>query len=131
MNQDIYNNVKEFVGVAPIKILADGAVVSEIIDTLGFESGEFNLALGVVTTGDLTITSIQESDDSGMSGGTDIPAARLLNTPVTLDTTEDIDTLGFVSTKRYITATITGANTSVMLASGIFVLSHPQYATTR
>jgi hypothetical protein len=129
--QDIFNNLKEVVGLAPIKILANGAVVSIIVDTLGFESAEFNLALGIVTTGDLTITSIQESDAANMAGGTDIPATRLFNTPTLLDTTNDIDTLGFLTDKRYVTATITGANTSVMLASGIFILGDPQSASTR
>jgi len=129
--QDIYNNLKEFVGLAPVAIAGDGAVVSIIVDTLGFEAYEFNLALGVVTTGDLTITSIQESDAANMAGATDVPAERLFNTPVTLDTTNTTDTLGFLAVKRYVTATVTGANTAAMLASGMFILGDAQSASTR
>ena len=129
--QDIYNNLKEVVGIPAQAVSSDGDIAGEIVDTLGFESSEFVLSTGAVTAGDITIKEILESDDAGMAGATAIPAERLFNTPVAISAANTVDALGFLATKRYIQPVVTAAGTADANISGLVVLGDPQYATTR
>ena len=129
MMQDNYSKSLAKVALGCIVINTDNTTTSVIIDTAGFESGKFVLFTGVITAGDVTITKIQESDDSGMSGATDIPTARLIGTAGTAITVaETTHELGFVAdTKmRYVQATFTTANSANSLCiwgnnSGVFL----------
>lgn len=131
MHRDLYNNAKTVVAVNTTTLAADGDTVGAIIDTDGFESGKITLLATAVTTGDVTISKIQESADSGMSGATDIPAARLIGTASAVTAANTLNELGFVSTERYVQVTITGANTSVLSFVSTCELADPSSASVR
>ncbi len=132
MHRDLYNNTINPIGLNTQTFAADADNTGNIIDTQGYESGLVILILGTVTTGDIIITKVQESADSGMSGATDIPAARILGTAVALDTANTTNQTGFVSTLRYIQVTYTTANTAADLVAGsTIILGNPHNATTR
>jgi len=93
------------------------------------------VALGcIVINTDTTTTSVIIDDDSGMSGATDIPTARLIGTAGTAITVaETTHELGFVAdTKmRYVQATFTTANSANLLAGATCELGHPHNTPTR
>lgn len=128
MHKDLYNNAKTVIAVEATLITSDGDTVGVIIDTDNFESGKISLIVNLLTTGDVTISKIQESADSGMSGATDIPAARLIGTAVAVTAINTLNELGFVSTERYVQVTITGANTSVLSFISLCELADPSSA---
>ena len=131
MHKDLYNNAKTVMAVNATTLAADGDTVGVIIDTEGFESGKVSLLATAVTTGDVTISNIQESADSGMSGATDIPVARIIGSASAISAANVIDELGFVSTERYVQVTVTGANTSVLTFVALCELADPSSASVR
>lgn len=131
MQRDLYNNAKNVIGLKTQVISADAANVGEIIDTQGFESALISLVTGVVTTGDIVITSIGESDDAGMSGETNIPAARLFGTATAITASDTVDEIGFVTTKRYVRVTYTSANTASLTCGSVVTLGAPVVASVR
>lgn len=130
MQRDLYNNSESKIALAPIVLSSDTVNVFAIIDTQGYESGKVVMKTGVVTAGDITITEIQESDDSAMAGETAIPSARLQGDLETLDAS-GITELGFITTKRYIRVTATTANSANLLADCNVELGNPDQAPTK
>jgi|VirMetMinimDraft_7_1064189.scaffolds.fasta_scaffold07310_5 hypothetical protein len=132
MERDLVNNTTTLVAVPAQVVSGDGAIVGAIIDTLGYEAGKFSVATGAVTTGDIALTSIEESDDSGMSGSTVIPAERLIAFDTTAITTANtVAEGGFVATGRYVRLTVTGANTASFLAGATCELGAPDICSTK
>ena len=131
MHKDLYNNAKTVVAVVATTLAGDGDTVGAIIDTDGFESGKVSVIATAVTTGEVLISKIQESSDSGMAGATDIPAARIIGTAAGVDTVNTLNELGFVSTERYVQVTITGSDTSVLTFVALCELADPSSASIR
>ena len=129
MQKDLYNNVKSEIALETATI-SDGANAGVIIDTQGYESGTVVLASGTWTAGDATI-NINESDDSGMSGATAIPAERLIGTASAVATANTIDELGFVAVKRYVQVDFVGANSANLQVTGVINLGDPSVASVR
>lgn len=124
MQKDIFSNVKIVQALAPIKLLADGDAAGIIIDTQDYDGGMLTVCTGVVTTGDVVIKQIEESDASNMASAAVIPAARLRGTIAAVTASAGSNSIGFYANKRYIKATFTGANTSVLLASAVVALGY-------
>jgi hypothetical protein len=107
-------------------VSSDTTTAGTIIDTADYDGGiKLDFIVSAYTDGTYT-PLLQESDDSGMSGATDIPDAALIGTEagaalsaVTADT-EVLKSLGFFSNKRYVqvslvsTAVTTGATLQVV-----------------
>lgn len=131
MHRDGIASTLSKVGLAPVVINTDTTTSSIIIDTLGYESLKVSLFAGVVTTGDIVISSMSESADSGMSGSSAVPAARLIGTlaATAVDTTNELASVGVVTHYRYVQYVITSANSCNMLASSIAELGHAQIAS--
>ena len=131
MQKDLYNKVISKLALAPIVLNSDTDNAFAIIDTQGFNSAKVILKVGVVTAGDITIKEVQESDDSGMSGETPIPTARLQGDLETLDTSGTFTELGIIPTKRYIRVVATTANSANLLADCTVELGDPDQAPVR
>lgn len=132
MQRDIYNNTKAVLSLAPVSLSSDTATTGIIIDTQGYEAGKIVLQTGVVTAGDITITKIQESDDSGMSGATDIPSTQYEGAIGTaVDATNTTVEVGFWRNKRYIQVTYTTANSANLLATSTAEFGVPDYGSTQ
>lgn len=125
MEYDLHNNIKELVALNPVAVTA--TVSTAIIDTKGYDSLEFVVAAGVITDGTYVFT-LTESDDSGMSGATALPADETLGSVPTLLLSEDqkIQRVGSIGKKRYqqMTITVAGTTTGGVLAV-VAILGHP------
>lgn len=107
-------------------VSSDTTTAGTIIDTADYDGGiKLDFIASAYTDGTYT-PLLQESDDSGMAGATDIPDAALIGTEAgaalsaaTADT-EVLKSLGFFSNKRYVqvslvsTAVTTGATLQVV-----------------
>lgn len=122
--QDLHSNIDERLSHAIQTINTDTVTAGAIIDTAGYESLEFIVQAGIVTTGDIT-ASLQDGDDSGLSDVATVDSAFVLGDFVTVDTTNQLTRIGVVSKKRYVRMNLTSANSANLLASAIAVLSNP------
>ena len=93
-------------------LTSDVLVETSIIDTVDFDNGVtlvFNImqATGTFT---MTVLQVEESDDPGMAGATDVPTDNLIGT-LPIITAADVpnaslNTLGVFGTKRFIRAVV-------------------------
>lgn len=136
--RDNANNLNFKPAIAPIAARTDNtAIVSTILDTLGFGSATLALITGTNTDADATfVTLLEESDDSGMSGATAVADIDLIGTEVlaSFDFADDIECrkLGYIGSKRYIRATVTPADNAAgnIFLAGMWVQGHPASAPT-
>jgi len=132
MERDLHSHVSIRSVITPTAGAAAGAsTVGSIIDTLGFESLEYVVHSGTITTGSFSCT-LEESDDSGMSGATAVPSDRVLGGSPSFVVTDDDDVrrVGIVGKKRYQRLTLVGASTPVGAFSAIAILGNPRSAPT-
>ena len=130
MEVDLHSNIDDRVAVVEQAIIADATVVGAIIDTLGFESLEYIVQVGTITTGSLALV-IEDGDDSGLSDAAAVPAAERLGALTGFVVTDDDTTkrIGSISKKRFQRLTLVGTGTSVIdFVSAVAVLGHPKTA---
>lgn len=130
--QDLHNRIKVLTAIIPqTQTNADTAIVGEIIDTSGFDSVEFAVALGVVTDADVTVAvTMEHGDDSGLSD-TAAPAAGDIVGSANFTFADDkgCKKFGYLPKsnprKRYlrITATPTGNNSGALPIAAVAILS--------
>ena len=130
MNKDINSIVKAVNAKTSETITNTTPVVGEIIDTDGFNSVSFALMCSAYTSGNISISKVEESDDSGMSGATEVDAARLIGSLPTVDAAGESAQVGVVSNKRYLQVTVVGADTPSATVSAVAVKGHPFNAPT-
>ena len=130
MEKDLHNNIDDRVAVVEQAIVADATVVGEIIDTLGFESMEYIVQVGTITTGALALV-LEEGDDSGLSDAAAVPADETLGALTGFVAADDDSTkrVGSIGKKRYQRLTLEGTGTSVInFVSAVALLGHPKHA---
>ena len=130
MERDGHNNMDDRVAVVEQAIVADATVVGEIIDTLGFESLEYIVQVGTITTGALALV-IEEGDDSGLSDAAAVSADETLGALTGFVAADDDSTkrVGSIGKKRYQRLTLEGTGTSVIdFVSAVAILGHPKHA---
>jgi hypothetical protein len=112
--QDLHNIIDQLVALKPQTIATDTTTVGETIDLADAEAVEMNLAVGTATDGDYSV-SFYESDDSGMSGETEIPSNRikgdLYDTAYTAVSLASLN-WGVEKDLRYIRAKVVSTSTS-------------------
>ena len=131
MHEDIISRTVSKIGLAPVVINTDTTTNSIIIDTQGYDSGKIILSSGVVTAGDIIISAINESADSGMSGATAIPTERLYGNTLAgtaIDASATVVKIGFVAHYRYMRFVITSANSANLLVNANVELGHAEQA---
>tara|TARA_Y100000310_G_scaffold316309_1_gene367836 strand:+ start:374 stop:739 length:366 start_codon:yes stop_codon:yes gene_type:complete len=89
-------------------------MVSEIIDTRGFDSLEFIILAGIMADADVTHTIlVEDGDDSSLSDNAAVIDDQLLGTEVlasfSFDDDGEIRKIGYIGAKRYVRMTITPA----------------------
>ena len=112
------------------------AQVSNIIDTLGYNSLTLVLDLGTLSDADATFAlTLEHGDDSGLSE-TAAPATTdligtLANGSFQFDSDNKCRKIGYIGAKRYVRATVTPSNnTGNLFLAGVAVLGHPKSAPT-
>lgn len=134
--KDLASNIDVKRVISPVSVADNTAQVGQIIDRRGFDSVTFMIATGSVADADATFTVLlEESDDSGMSGGNAVADADLIGTEALagfqFDDDNECRKLGYVGNKRYLRLTITPANNaSAALLAAVAVLGHPSLAPT-
>ena len=134
--KDLASNIDVKRVISPVSVADNTAQVGQIIDRRGFDSVTFLIATGSVADADTTFTVLlEESDDSGMSGGNAVADADLIGTEALagfqFDDDNECRKLGYVGNKRYLRLTITPANNaSAAILAAVAVLGHPSLAPT-
>lgn len=132
MEYDLHNKIKDLVAVVIQAFTADDTAVGEIIDTKGFESLEYVVQVGTITTGTLRFI-LEEGDDSGLSDVAVVPAAETLGSLTGFVAADDDETkrVGSIGKKRYQRLTLEGENTSVINFLGAAaILGNPKTKPT-
>ncbi len=126
MEYDLHSAVKVRTGVAPLAALG-ASTDSAVIDTAGFESFEWLISLGVITTG--TFSMVFEESDVVTFGGEEsvVPAANVVGVSPTFIATDDGQArrVGIVGKKQFQRCTLVGAATPVAVGCILALLSNP------
>ncbi|MEZ0212444.1 MAG: hypothetical protein ACAH27_05770 [Xanthobacteraceae bacterium] len=130
---DLHNNIHVVPLLQPVvAATTNTAIVSAIIDTLGYGSVELVLVAGANTDADVTFAvTVHDGDVSNLSDATAVAAAELLGTLAQAGFQFDDDgecrKIGYVGNKRYVRLTITpaGNDSGNIYVAGVAVLGNP------
>jgi hypothetical protein len=136
--RDMLNNVHPLSAIPPIAARTDNtAIVSSIIDTKGYDSLTWLIVTGTNTDVNATFAvTMDESDDSGMSGSNAVAAADIVGTYALagFNFADDNETrkIGYGGSKRYVRLTITpsGNDSGNIFLAAIALLGHPAQRAT-
>lgn len=99
--KDLHNNVEARLGLSVQDITTDTTTSGEIIDSAGYEGLEFAIGSGTITDGAYAV-AVWESEDSGMSGATVVPAAETLgDADFAAADDDEVHRIGSVGKMRY------------------------------
>lgn len=135
-SKDLHNNIDVKRAISPVSESGNTALVSQIIDTRGYESVEFVIATGSLGDSDATFTVlVEDGDNSALSDNAAVADTFLLGTEnqasFQFDDDNEVRKIGYVGGKRYVRLTITPAsNASAALISAVCLLGHPRTAPT-
>jgi hypothetical protein len=122
----------KFLNVTPPAAIVDNAAFpTATIDTKGFRAACIILQLGALDIA-VAVLKLQESDDSGMSGATDVPGADFSVSPLTRPSATDDNTLYGIfvdlrGRKRYLDLSLTGGDGTLgSFASVIAILERAE-----
>lgn len=127
MEYDIHNHVKVRTGIAPIAALG-ASTDSAVIDTVGFESFEWLIMMGIIVTGTFSLV-FEESDEVTFGGEeTVVPAANVLGASPTYIVSDDGQArrIGIIGKKRFQRCTLVGAATPVATGAILALLGNPK-----
>lgn len=132
------NTIHTVNAIPPIAARTDNtAIVSSIIDTLGFGSLTFALAIGTNTDANATFAvTMDEGDASDLSGSNAVAAADLVGTYALAGYTfaDDTETrkIGYIGNKRYVRLTVTpsGNDAGNIFLAGVAILGNPSRQPT-
>ena len=116
MKSEVYE-MNPKVAIAPVVATDNTALVSNIIDTNGYEALTFVIATGTLADADATFAvTVDHGSDSGLSDAASVPADQLAGTLANASFTFAADgacrKIGYIGYKRYVRLTITpSANT--------------------
>jgi hypothetical protein len=135
--RDFINNIQVKKAITPVVVTDNTAQVSSIIDTQGYDSAAFLIALGTLSDSDTTaVVLLEEGDNSALSDNTAVADADMVSqssstTPelaagFQFDDDTEIRKIGYLGTKRYIRLTVTpSGNTGNIPICAIAVLANP------
>lgn len=135
-SKDLHNNIDVKRLISPVSVSDNTPVVSQIIDTRGYESVELIIAAGSLADSDATFTVlVEDGDNSALSDNAAVADTFLLGTEnqasFQFDDDNEVRKIGYVGGKRYVRLTLTPANnSSAALVSGVALLGHPRTAPT-
>lgn len=132
-SKDLANNIYPKRGLSPAAATTDNtAYVSQVVDTVGFESVTFITLIGANTDADATFTTLVEDSDASGSGFAAVDDKFLIGTEALasfqFDDDNEVRKIGYVGPKRYVRVTITPANNGAgnIFISGAWILGHPR-----
>ena len=108
-----------------------------IVDVTDYQAATFAMQTGTVTdagTASGFSVEIQESDDTADSNFSAVADADLVGAETDLTVTSDDDdsvavgSIGYIGTKKYVRAVVTGTAGTDAVVNGVWVLQKPRYA---
>jgi|694.fasta_scaffold104788_4 hypothetical protein len=135
-SKDLHNNIDVKRAISPVSEAGNTALVSQILDTRGYESVELVILTGSIADADATFTVLIEDGDSAtLTDNAAVADTFLLGTEAQagfqFDDDNECRKIGYVGGKRYVRATITPANNaSAALIAAVWVLGHARTAPT-
>jgi hypothetical protein len=136
--RDLMNNIHPVPLIAPIAARTDDtAIVSAIIDTLGYGSCTLVLVTGTNTDADATFAVlVEDGDAANLSDHAAVDDSELLGTKVlagfTFADAVECRKVGYIGHKRYVRMTVTpsGNDSGNIFLAGVAILGHPRIAPT-
>jgi len=128
MEFDLHNNVDDRVAVVQQAVAADTLIVGEIIDTLDYESLEYIVQVGTITTGTVSLI-IEEGDDAALADAAAVSADETLGALTGFAVTDDDSTkrVGSIGKKRYQRLSLQPAGTAAIdFIGAVAVLGNPK-----
>ncbi|CAB4196209.1 hypothetical protein UFOVP1299_62 [uncultured Caudovirales phage] len=134
MRSEIHNSIYPKRGYSPagVQTNTDTAIVSQIVDTAGYNSVEYIILTGVNTDADATFTAlVEDGDNASLTDNAAVADEFLLGTEALASFTfagdNKVFKIGYVGTKRYVRVTITpsGNGAGDILIAGVWILGHP------
>ena len=131
MERDLHSNVDDRVALNAAVINSNTTTVGNIIDSLGYESLEYIVAVGTLVDGAYALL-LEEGDDAALADAAAVPADETLGALTGFALTDDNTTkrVGSIGKKRYqrLSIVTTGVTTGADHVTGIAVLGHPKTA---
>ena len=135
--RDMMNNIHPVPLIAPVAARTDNtAIVSAIIDTLGYGSCTLVLVTGTNTDANATFgVLVEDGDAANLSDAAAVPDTQLLGTEALAGFTAADDgktrKVGYAGFKRYVRLTVTPAGNAAAADIGaVAVLGHPHSMPT-
>lgn len=134
--RDLYNNIEARQAISPVIPTNNTAIVSSIIDMLGYDSLTWLIALGTLADADATFAvTMDEGNASNLSDAAAVAAGDLLGSyaaaSYTFANDDTVRKIGYKGTKRYVRLTITPSNnTGNHPVSAVAVLGNAMKAPT-
>lgn len=135
--RDLTNCVHVARALSPVASAGDNTPwVSEIINTAGYESLTFLIALGAIPDADATFAVLVEhGNNSALTDAAAVPDNMLIGTEAlaafTFADDNEVRKIGYIGDKQYVRLTITPANnTGATLYSAVALLGHPRSQPT-
>lgn len=133
--KDIHNKFTVLRAVSPVSDGDNTALVSQIIDTMGYHGLEFIILTGSLADADATFTVlVEDGSASDLTGGAAVADDFLLGTEnqasFQFDDDNETRKIGYIGGKRYVRLTITPANNaSAALISAVALLAANEQPT--
>ena len=130
----IHHDIQVKRAISPVSESGTTALVSQIIDTSGYDSLEFIIATGSIADADATFTVlVEDGDNSALSDNAAVADDFLVGTEAeasfTFASDNQVRKIGYKGSKRYARLTITPANNaSAAVLSVVALLGHPNNA---
>ena len=136
--RDMMNNIHAVPLIAPVAARTDNtAVVSAIIDLLGYDSATFVIVTGTNTDVNATFAVlVEDGDASNLSDNAAVADADLIGTEALAGFTfaDDVEgrKSGYRGAKRYVRVTVTptGNDSGNIFLAGVAILGHAGLAPT-
>ncbi|WP_457659584.1 hypothetical protein [Sinorhizobium medicae] len=137
-SREIHNDIHPVPLIAPVAARTDNtAIVSAIIDTLGFQACELVLVTGTNTDTNATFAVlVEDGDASNLSDATAVADDYLIGTEALAAFTfaDDVECrkIGYKGSKRYVRMTVTpsGNDAGNIFLSGVALLGKPSSTPT-
>ena len=137
-SREIHNDIHPVPLIAPVAARTDNtAIVSAIIDTLGFEACELVLVTGANTDANATFAVlVEDGDAANLSDNTAVADDYLIGTEAAASFTFADDgecrKIGYKGSKRYVRMTVTpsGNDSGNIFLAGVAILGKPSSTPT-
>lgn len=136
--RDLMNSIHIVPAITPAAARTDNtAIVSAIIDTLGYDSLTWAIVAGTNTDANATFAvTMDHGDVSNLSDAASVPTASIVGalalTGFQFDDDGEARKVGYVGSKRYVRLTITptGNDSGNIFVAAAAILGHPQQGPT-